>query len=248
MEGGPLPNAGYPVALPLVFKGNVADAAAQRVSPARERALGEHTLGLLDERVMHASELDQETMEKLRGAFLELAARRPETPVPELRFRSMAGVANAFALPGGIVVITDAMVTRCTVDESVAVLAHELGHVHHRHALRHLAQELGVTALGAAVTADASSASLSATAVPLLLAKAKYSRNFEEEADAAGFQLLRHAGYSPALFASCLERLSKDTGDAGYLSTHPPDAARIARAREAARGFVSRRRVVDPVR
>jgi Zn-dependent protease with chaperone function len=125
----------------------------------------------------------------------------------------------------------------------VAILAHELGHVRHRHALRHLLQEFGVSAFGMAVSGDASSLSLSASTLPILLAQAQYSQGFEEEADAAGFALAREAGFSPALFASCLEKIGAkaglgDLGVLSYASSHPPDAERIARARRAAAGFV----------
>jgi predicted Zn-dependent protease len=220
----------------------LADAAAQRVSPERERALGERSLELINERFMRPTDLDRETMSELSRGFEQLSRQMSPHRSVRLVLGDMGGIANAFALPGSVVVITDKMVTTCTVDESIAVLAHELGHVQHRHALRHLAQELGVTALGAAVTADASSASVSLTTVPLLAARAKYSRDFEEEADAAGFELLRRAGFSPELFATCLERLSKDSdgSDGGYLSTHPANQVRIDRARNAAKGFVPR--------
>jgi Zn-dependent protease with chaperone function len=132
-------------------------------------------------------------------------------------------------------------VKRCTVDESVVILGHELGHVAHRHSIKHMLQELGIVAVAGAVTGDASSISLSATALPPIVANAQYSQAFETEADAAGYALARKAGYSPELFASCLEKLTKEfhteRGILGYVSTHPPDAERMARAHAAALEF-----------
>jgi predicted Zn-dependent protease len=58
--------------------------------------------------------------------------------------------------------------------------------------------------------------------------------------------LSAQAGFSPELFASCLQRLAKkredrDPGVPGYLSSHPPDAERIARAHAAALDFERKR-------
>jgi predicted Zn-dependent protease len=133
------------------------------------------------------------------------------------------------------------MLETCSNDETLVILAHELGHVEHRHALRNVLQELGVSALAGVLSTDASSLSMSATALPFVLASAHYSQAFERDADADGFRLARQAGWSPELFASCLQKISEDFGDERramtYTSSHPPSFERIQAAQDAAAGF-----------
>ena len=229
----------------------VAAAVAERISPERERALGERTLAAFDDHLMSKTGLDQPTLDDVRRGFALLTHDLPPQKIPRLEFRDAPNVGpNAFALPGEIIVITDQLVERCTTDEAVVILGHELGHVTHRHALKHMLQEVGIVAVAGAVTGDASSISLSATTLPPIVANAQYSQAFESEADAEAYALARKAGYSPELFASCLQKLSKGHAPQGgildYVSTHPPDAERLARAHAAALEFERERALWAP--
>ena len=81
--------------------------------------------------------------------------------------------ANAVALPAGIIIMTDALVELSENDEELAaVLAHEIGHVRNRHALRALLQNSVVAGSIILVTGDASSAGSIAAGIPTLLARA----------------------------------------------------------------------------
>jgi Zn-dependent protease with chaperone function len=139
--------------------------------------------------------------------------------------------ANAFALPDGIVVVTDELVELSqNEDEVVAVLAHEVGHVRGRHALRMLLQGAGVAAITLAVFGDVSSTSALAASVPTVLINAKHSREFEVEADEFAKQWLREHGIPQRRFDDLLCRLEKSSpaGDETitYLRSHPPTAER----------------------
>ncbi len=221
----------------------LAEAVAARVPAATERTLGEKTLSAFNQGDGAATELDDETVEAVRLGFDALKRGAPSDLYTRLEFRDAPSIGpNAFALPGGIVVITDQLVETCTVDEAVVVLAHEIGHVEHRHALKHVVEELGVGSLGALFGADTSTLSFSLSSLPLVLANAHYSQSFESDADAEGFRLASKAGYSPELFATCLQKLAKKAERAddpvlGYVASHPPDAERIARAHRAAEAF-----------
>jgi Zn-dependent protease with chaperone function len=127
-----------------------------------------------------------------------------------------------------------------SVEEVYAVLAHEIGHVERRHSLRHIVQNSVTAAVAAAFTSDVSSLTLAVSGIPVLLAQAKYSREFETEADTFAFALLKKNDISPENFATLMERLSakrnpRSEGSMAFLSTHPVTAERIARARAAAR-------------
>ncbi len=155
-----------------------------------------------------------------------------------LEFRKGKGVgANAFALPSGIVVMTDEMVALArNDDELAAVLAHEAEHVRGRHGMRHILQNSMTVLIVSAVTGDIASISSLASTVPTVLIDAKYSRDFEREADAAVAVYLRSRKIPLKRYADILARLQaeldkKVPGESmparNYLSTHPPTEDRI---------------------
>ena len=229
--------AGYVYGLPAA-----ANAIAAHVPIETEAALGQHALSWLDEHQWLApSEVDAQTQTELTEGFAKLGAGLSSAAHLRLEFRSAPKLgANALALPGGVVIITDEMIEMAeTLDEALAVLAHEIGHVERRHTLRHLLQNSGVALVIATATADAASLSAAVTGLPVLLAQTSYSRAFETEADNFAFALLKQHDISPAAFASLMERLAADHDDAerklAFVSTHPVTAERVKQARAAAR-------------
>lgn len=223
---------GYVYGLPVV-----AEQVAFRVPTETEQDLGERTLAWLDQHEwFEGSELDEEIRGILSEGFRELRQGLPAETHLRLEFRKSFVGPNAFALPGGIIVITDAMVRASdSPDEALAVLAHEIGHVEHRHAMRQLVQGSAVAVVVATLTADAATLGGAVAGLPVVLARAKYSRDFEREADAYAFDLLKARGRSPESFAALMERLSLKgrEGSHSFLSSHPVTAERVQRARAA---------------
>ena len=136
--------------------------------------------------------------------------------------------------------VTDALVNLAgSRHELGAVLAHEIGHIEKRHTLRLILQNSAVVLVVATVVGDA--ATLGVAGVPAVLAQAKYSREFESEADEFAFVLPKQHGISPESFAKIMLRMAeqnqktKAKQPSGFLSTHPLTNDRIERAREAAR-------------
>ena len=156
-----------------------------------------------------------------------------------LEFRH-AGTPNALALPGGIIVVTDEMVHTTANDaEFLAVVAHEMGHVHGHHAMRLVLQGSGLAVLMTALAGDAVGTTILAAALPAVLLRTRYSRQFESEADDYAFAMLKRHGQSPQAFADLMRRLSLDAREPAdahslrqYLSTHPATEDRIRRAEE----------------
>lgn len=176
---------------------------------------------------------------EIRRDFVTLCEGLPQQRYYRLEFRGSRFIgANAFAFPGGIIVITDDMVTLAqNENEVLAVLAHEIGHVELRHTMRHILQDSAAGAIAAAVTSDASTLTTAVAGLPVVLVQTKYSREFESEADNFAFALLKKHRISPLAFADIMMRLRKrHHGDSpfGFLSTHPLTSARIQRARAAA--------------
>ena len=220
----------------------VATAAVAATPPAVEAVIGDNFLTLLEQvRILEPSELGPNRRNELLAAFEEICT---ETGVEnaDLRFHSV-GAPNAFALPGGTVIVTDALVELAENDEEIiAVLAHELGHVSGRHVMRRLAQTSSMLVLWTAFTGDVSVATLSFLGPDRLVAQ-RYSRAFERDADRFAFDYLLSTGIPPTRLSDLVGRLSGAGRDAGasatgsplnWLSSHPGAGERAANAAEAA--------------
>lgn len=145
-------------------------------------------------------------------------------------------VVNAYALPGGHVVITTAMLRALDGPEELAgVLAHEITHVTKRHTTRGLLKREGLRLVFGLMSGhDSAFGKILETAGTI--GQLSYSRDDETEADAGAADLLARTGISPLAIARTFERLSSLAKGRGsrpeFLSTHPPSAARRERARE----------------
>jgi predicted Zn-dependent protease len=215
----------------------LADVAARSLPEGVDTELGESALAALDQAMLTASALPAVRREELSALFDPLAARAYPGSRLVLRQGGHLG-ANAFALPGGIVVLTDELVALAASDaEIAAVLAHELGHVARRHSLRSLMQNAGIALLIAATLGDVTSISSLAAALPTALVQLQYSRRFEREADAYAVALLGDSEIDPHALAAILARLEERSpaGDLpAYLSTHPAAQERAVAIRRAA--------------
>jgi len=225
--------SGYFYGLPAA-----AEHLAAKIPIETEQALGREALAWMDSnKWFRQTSLDKDRQKKIREGFEGLISNLPLRASYRLEFRDSHFTGpNAFALPGGSIVITDDMVKAAVSREEVlAVLAHEIGHVELHHTMRSVLQNSAVAVAVATVTADAASLSAAVAGLPALLAQTKYSREFEAEADDYAFRLLRQRNYPPAAFASLMERLEKkyEKGQHAldFISTHPSTAERVKRAR-----------------
>ena len=153
-------------------------------------------------------------------------AEKVMDPRREFRFALVSSpMANAFALPGGFVFITKALLDLCERDrnEIAFFLGHEIGHIVHGHAR----EQLTTSTILNAVTARLSGVGRMLREV---LGKG-YSRSLELEADAEAVRLASAAGFDSGASIRALQRLMKissdDTGLAEYFSSHPALSERI---------------------
>jgi predicted Zn-dependent protease len=147
-------------------------------------------------------------------------------------------VPNAFALPGGSIIVLDGLLNKVTSQEQfLAVLAHELGHVHNRDAMRQLIETAGLSAVISAVIGDYSGSTMSVL-IGQSLIRAGYSRAVEANADAFAVALLARIGRDPGSLGQALEEMTAGLGDpfafAPWLASHPSTPERIARLKAAA--------------
>jgi predicted Zn-dependent protease len=149
-------------------------------------------------------------------------------------------VQNAFAVPGGVVFVSRALVAILDDEaELAAVLAHEIGHVSMKHALKstqraQLLQGVG-TITAASVGGDKGKKLASAVNdMQSVLFDKGLDKEMEFEADLAAMETTYRTGYDPSAMIRVLEKLQKleasSTNKKGsWFSTHPPLAERIAR-------------------
>lgn len=207
--------------------------AADRMPPELAHRLGEDTLLVLDKTVFEPSELGEEERASLEVTFARLGAFHPELDL-RLELRAL-GSPNAFALPNGVIVVTDELVELAEhEDELAAVLAHEIGHVHHRHGLRMVLENSSLALLLGVYVGDLGAMGSILAGLPAVFSQAAYSRSHETEADDHALALMERAGVDPDHFANILRRLGEATGGSAgaldYLSSHPPPEERAARA------------------
>ncbi|MCQ8116453.1 M48 family metallopeptidase [Methylomonas rosea] len=196
----------------------------------------------LDQTLLMPSKLAEERRHTLQDGLRRLVLPPGEDRPAHIEFRGSPTLgANAFALPGGSVLVLDDLVNLASNDQEIlAVLAHEMGHVHEKHALRQMLQASVVGLAMAWYIGDVSS--LLAVA-PTVLLETRYSRDFERRADAFAAELLRGNGIPVSRLADILEKLEAAHQTAApkqlaesvealdYLSSHPNTEERIKRLR-----------------
>lgn len=137
-----------------------------------------------------------------------------------------SGTVNAFAVPGGRIMIFRGLIEQAeTPDQVAAVLAHEMGHVFHNHPMRGLLRQLGLTilqrmAFGSAGDSVSSAASMGQTMLAL-----RNGRDAERESDSFAIATLEAAGLKANGLSTFFTQLLKKHGDLsselGWLSSHP---------------------------
>lgn len=140
-------------------------------------------------------------------------------------------VVNAFALPGGYIVVFTGLMQKAENPEEVAgVLAHELNHVLQRHGLERIVKQLGFVAVVSIVLGNQQGLGGIMKQLGVELMTLKFGRAQETEADLTGLQLLYRAKIDPSGMITFFQRLAeKDEGRVEWLSTHPMSNARAER-------------------
>ena len=225
--------AAYVVGLPAF-----ATYLAGRMPASVASRLSEQMMEAADKQFLQPSKLPESRQAELQRRLDDLrqpdGAQRLHRP---LAFRAAPAIGpNAFTLPDGSIVVLDELLTLADSDEQIlAVLCHEAGHARRQHGLRMLLQDAVLSAVMFAWIGDINGL---VAAVQTATLRARYSREFEREADAYAVATLKANQLSPALLAAMLEKLSAQAHEPkddeasakvlGYLSTHPSTQERIA--------------------
>jgi Zn-dependent protease with chaperone function len=169
------------------------------------------------------------------AAVTEMTHRLTD-PIPENPYTFditvvKSDVVNAFALPGGYIVVFTGLMKKAESSEEVAgVLAHELNHVLQRHGLERIVKQLGFVAVVSIVLGNQQGLGGVMKQLGVELMTLKFGRAQETEADLMGLQLLHRAKINPNGMITFFQRLvEKDEGRVEWLSTHPMSSARAER-------------------
>lgn len=209
----------------------LAQHAAMVFPEGAEAKVASETLQALDDLYLDPSTLPTHRQKKLTEELKALCSTQ-DCPSYELLYRNSKTIgANAFALPGNQIVITDQLIEKAKHDEEIiAVLAHELGHVKHKHILRMMFQSIGSGVVLVMITGDISNYSDLAAGIPAILLQQGYSRDMEDEADTFALSTLVKAHIPPHRFADILMRIdpeSNNTSTTTLFSSHPDTRERI---------------------
>jgi predicted Zn-dependent protease len=171
----------------------------------------------------------------LANNFLKQIDFQTDYPIQVTVVKS--SIKNAFALPGGhVVVYTELLDNMKNYEELAALLGHEIGHVKQRHTTRNIFRSFSGYLLISIFLGDFSGVSATVLDNANQLHQLSYSRELESEADVTGFQTLKHNQIDAKGMISLFENLQKGN-EAGsivpeFLSTHPVTENRMAFIKE----------------
>lgn len=226
----------------------LADRVAARVPVSWEEQLG---ASVVDQLTAGASRCESPEVTAAVQAIVDrLAEAAPGAPY---RFRVTVinrDLINAFAAPGGFVVVNRGLLKKTARPEELAgVLAHEMEHVLLKHGTKAILREVPTRLLLAAMAGDASGLR-HATGALGTLGVLRYQRRDEDAADRQGMALLQRAGVDPQGMIAMFRTLQREAADApeglSYLSSHPQTAVRIARLSDEAAAWSGTSRPLLP--
>ncbi len=155
---------------------------------------------------------------------------------------------NAFSLPGGYVFVNDGLIKKTANDDELAgVIAHEVGHVTARHAMKRYEGNLGAQLATLAAVASRSGRAAQGIGMALQATRLSYARQDELEADRLAVKYMKAAGYQPEALLTFMETLRKEQRShinylprgvvrPHYAMTHPFVAERVRAVKEAIYG------------
>lgn len=195
-----------------------------------EERLGKSTMGML---VSSEDECaDPQGLAALEELVTKLTAGIDDSPYTFRVTIARSGMVNAFAAPGGYVVVMEGLLKLAeTPDQLAGVLAHEMQHVVHRHTTRALFHEISAQALLSILSGDTSATPFGIGGAATL-ADLHHQRSHEDEADRDGMELIGKVRADPRGMIEMfnhLRELGLELPTAiQYLSSHPSTDDRIA--------------------
>jgi Zn-dependent protease with chaperone function len=227
--------AGGIVALFLVGVPLAAKPLARLAPPAYEQQLGAVAWAQVQAISETCEAPEDEAGSRALQSLVDRIAVEADVPFLITVYPVSAPFPNAFALPGGRVVVTDDLIEMADQpDEIAGVLAHEIAHLEKRHVLANVIRQssLGIMADivlgGGGIGQTIAGASMN-------VASLQYGREDETEADRLGRSYLRDSGLDPAGMGAFFEKIQELEQSEMKLpelfSSHPDSKRRALEAR-----------------
>ena len=201
------------------------DIVAQKMPPNMEKQLGKiyvRNFGLKETRTPEEANL-QELLDRLKA---RLPGEEKEFQIHLMKVKE----ANALALPGGHVIVTEGLIKKVDSENELAmILAHELGHFANRDHLKGIGRGLVLTVFSIAVLGKDNPASVFLKDM-VARTEMKFSQRQEKQADEFGIHLLAKAYGHCAGAIDFFEKLQKEQKHgklAHFFSTHPSPEDRV---------------------
>ena len=203
---------------------------APHVPISWEEHLGRQALMQLAPKALHCK--DDERHQAIKAILAALLTTVPEQPYTFRVIVVDQPQVNAFAAPGGYIVIFRGLLEKSETPEELAgVMAHEIQHVLLRHSTQRILERTSTSILIAAMTGDVSGTAANGLEAANILGMMRYSRQDEAEADLEGMNMVLGAGVNPGGMISFFEMLRDEgleiPGFLKYISSHPPTEERI---------------------
>ncbi|WP_026464037.1 M48 family metallopeptidase [Adhaeribacter aquaticus] len=205
-----------------------ADFAAKRVPATYERKIGQEIF----ERTISPANINKEQTIYLK-AFVKHLNLNAAYPIKVVLVNDRE--ANAFALPGGFIVVHAGIIDILKEPEELAaLLAHEYSHIHLKHSTRTIFKSLSGYVFLSTILGDLSGLSALIIENANSLKSLQYSRALEKEADLSGYQILKRNKINPHGMVNLFNHLKAEgaTGETEWFSTHPLLDNRITYVRQ----------------
>ncbi|NAW69462.1 M48 family metalloprotease [Vibrio sp. V27_P1S3P104] len=157
---------------------------AERLPDSLSVAVGEQVLASLDLQFA-PSDLPIDQQQEIRRRVAQWVTVLPELPNKiNVEFRSLPEVANAFALPGGTIVLLDDLVALAQTQQQLdGIILHEIGHVYHRHMMTRVVHSTILSVAVSLITGESSGIVDNLAGVGVFIASNGQSREAERQAD-----------------------------------------------------------------
>ena len=208
------------------------------------RTIDKNTIKTIDFKLTKPTKIEKERQDEIQTIFkalVETAEKQSNKtrriPKYKLLFRSSYIIGpNAFALPGGTIVMTDELIEMFPEEDYVlsAILAHEIGHVDEEHSLRQIYRALGMAAMIGLVAGDAGPMLEDIILEGSALLSLSFSREHEMDADNFSYDLLNDSNMRSDGLITFFEKIGEDikmpeSGE--WMMTHPLSDKRIENIR-----------------
>lgn len=209
------------------------------ISQEKQRVLGEK---ILDELKQTRPEIKNaiigQSVQKIEKRLLDAKKHQKkkgdETNTGKIKYRIIVledPMVNAFALPGGIIVVFSGLLDFIDSGEELAgVIAHEMGHIEKDHVIQKIYTRFGIALITRILTGNDPTI---ATEMGEMITENYFSRKKEVEADDYALNLLEAAQINPRVMAAFFKKIAKKENaswNIKVLSTHPDSNERYQNA------------------